>query len=263
MPVRRLKPPPSAGPLQRMIPTTPEERTSFLRMVSHELRTPLNSIIGFSEILNSQVHGPLGAPQYAEYAGIIRDSGYKMLKLVNQVLELIRLAEGMVRLDVRPAKVGHAILDAIDLVRTEALEKGVTVSFAEPDGELWALADVRALRSVLDNLLQNAVQFSPPGGTVRLSLSERGERAQVEIADSGPGIEVNDLDRVLRPFEQGDYALTRTTAGAGLGLPTARLLCEVMGGQLSLENGAGGGLVARVALVAAQPDEVVRGDRRA
>ncbi len=263
MPVRRLKPPPSAGPLQRMIPTTPEERTAFLRMVSHELRTPLNSIIGFSEILNSQVHGPLGAPQYAEYAGIIRDSGYKMLKLVNQVLELIRLAEGMVRLDVRPSKMSNAILDAIDLARAEAREKGVTVSFVEPERGLCALADARALRSVLGNLLQNAVQFSPPGGTVRLSLSEQGGQVQVEVADSGPGIEAEDLQRVLRPFEQGDYALTRTTAGAGLGLPTARLLCEVMGGRLTLENGAQGGLVARVALAAAEPDEVVRGDRRA
>ena len=262
MSARRLTQPPAA-PMQRMIPTTPEERTAFLRMVSHELRTPLNSIIGFAEILNSGVHGPLGAPQYVEYAGIIRDSGYKMLKLVNQVLELIRLAEGMVRLDMRPSRVGHAVLDAIDLVRGEARERGVTLSFADPESAICALADGRALRSVLGNLLQNAAQFSPQGGTVRVALSEAGEKVQVEIADNGPGLNADDLERVLRPFDQGDYALTRATAGAGLGLPTARLLCEVMGGRLTLENGAGGGLVARVSLTAAEPEEVVRGDRRA
>jgi signal transduction histidine kinase len=262
MSARRQTQPPVAPP-QRMIPTTPEERTAFLRMVSHELRTPLNSIIGFSEILNSEVHGPLGAPQYAEYAGIIRDSGYKMLKLVNQVLELIRLAEGLVRLDVRAIRISHAILDAIDLVRGEAREKGVTLSFAEPAGDPYALADAKALRSVLTNLLQNAAQFSPPGGTVRLTLVEEGEQVRVEVTDSGPGIQAEDLKRVLRPFDQGDYALTRTTSGAGLGLPTARLLCDVMGGRLTLENGAEGGLVARVCLIAAEPEEVVRGDRRA
>ena len=262
MPARRLSQPPAA-PMQRMIPTTPEERTAFLRMVSHELRTPLNSIIGFSEILNSEVHGPLGAPQYAEYAGIIRDSGYKMLKLVNQVLELIRLAEGMVRLEVCSTRISHAIFDAIDLVRAEAREKGVTVSFAEPQDDPYALADAKALRSVLTNLLQNAIQFSPLGGTVRLTLSAAGGHVRVDVADNGPGIQAEDLKRVLRPFDQSDYALTRSTAGAGLGLPTARLLCEVMGGKLSLENGAEGGLVACVTLIGAEAPEVVRGDRRA
>ena len=262
MPLRRLKPQ-TAAPTQRMIPTTPEERTVFLRMVSHELRTPLNSIIGFAEILSSQVHGPLGAPQYGEYAGIIRDSGYKMLKLVNQVLELIRLAEGMVRLDVRPTKVNLAMLDVVDLLRPEAEDRQLTISLVESDDALCALADARALRSVLVHLLQNAIQFSPAGATVAARLSERAGCVVVEIADAGPGIDAQDLDRVLRPFEQGDYALTRTTAGAGLGLPTARLLCDVMGGALVLENGAEGGLVARVTLVAADPDEVVGGDRRA
>jgi signal transduction histidine kinase len=139
----------------------------------------------------------------------------------------------------------------------------VTLSLAEQDGEHWVLADGKALRSVLNNLLQNATQFSPPGGTVRVSLGELGGHVRVEVADHGPGIQPEDLKRVLRPFDQSDYALTRPPAGAGLGRPPARLLCEVMGGKLSLENGAEGGLVARVTLVGAEPEEVVRGDRRA
>jgi signal transduction histidine kinase len=253
----------AAAPPQRVVPTSPEARTAFLRMVSHELRTPLNSIIGFAEILNSQVHGPLGARQYEEYAGIIRDSGYKMLKLVNQVLELIRLSEGMVRLDVQPTRASFAVLDAMDLIRADAQQKGVALAFDEPEPTPWVLADPRALRNALGNLMQNAVTFSPAGGTVRVAIQPTVQGVAIEICDDGPGLPEDDLTRVLSPFEMGDYALTRTTDGAGLGLPTARLLCQVMGGDLELENRPDGGLRAVVVLIAAEPDEVVRGDRRA
>jgi signal transduction histidine kinase len=262
MAARRPKPQPEP-PARRMIPATPEARISFLRMVSHELRTPLNSIIGFAEILNSQIHGPLGAAQYAEYAGIIRDSGYKMLKLVNQVLELIRLSEGMVRLDIQPSRVGFAAIDAIDLVRGEARDKGLTLTVEEPDIPPWALVDARALRGVLCNLMNNAVQFSPRGGRIGVRVFQAEDEVVIEVEDDGPGIASEDLGRVLHPFEQGEYALTRTTEGAGLGLPTARLLCEVMGGDLVLANRPDGGLRAMVTLIAAAPDEVVRGGARA
>jgi signal transduction histidine kinase len=250
-------------PLPRMVPTSPEARTAFLRMVSHELRTPLNSIIGFAEILNSQVHGPLGASQYEEYAGIIRDSGYRMLKLVNQVLELIRLSEGMAPLDIQPTRAGFAVLDAMDLVRAEARQKGLSLDFDEPEPAPWVLADARALRNALCNLLQNAVSFSPQGGAVRIAMLTGVQGVLIEICDEGPGVPEDDIARLLRPFETGGDTLTRTTAGAGLGLPTARLLCEVMGGALELENRAGGGLRAVVSLTAAEPGEVVRSDRRA
>ena len=249
----------AAAPPQRIVPASPEARTAFLRMVSHELRTPLNSIIGFAEILGAQIHGPLGAAQYEEYAGIIRDSGYKMLKLVNQVLELVRLSEGMVRLDIQPTRASFAVLDAMDLVRAEAQAKGLTLAFDEPDPTPWVMADPRALSNALANLIRNAGTFSPAGATVRAAMQPTVQGLASEVCDDGPGIPEEDLHRVLRPFDMGDYPLTRTTQGAGLGLPTARLLCQVMGGDLELENREEGGLRAVVTLVAAEPNEVVAG----
>jgi signal transduction histidine kinase len=158
MPGRRLA---STSVLDASPSLAPEERNSFLRLVSHELRTPLNSIIGFSELLSSQAFGPLGAPQYEQYAQIIRDSGQKMLKLVGQILELVRLREGVARLNLEPGPAGFPVQDALDQMRFEAETKGVGLIYEESSPTPWAWVDQRGLRTVAVNLLQNAVQVSP------------------------------------------------------------------------------------------------------
>jgi signal transduction histidine kinase len=232
-----------------------EARVSFLRLVSHELRTPLNAIIGFSELLSAQPFGPLGAPEYAEYAWIIHDSGRKMLRLVNQVLEIVRLKEGLVRLDCQAGPATFPVQEAIDLLRGDIMSKGVAVDLQEAAPQPLAYADPRALRTIAFNLVQNAVQFSPSGSSVVVAVRPEGGRVLVEVLDRGPGIDAEEIDRVLHPFEQGDHSLSRTTHGAGLGLPTALLLCERMGAKLSLCNREGEGLCATVALPAAHPRE--------
>lgn len=227
-----------------------DARRSFLRMVSHELRTPLNSILGFSEILTSELYGPLGAPQYKEYAGIIRGSGQKLLKLVNQVLEIARLEAEAVDFDVRPESLGAALDDVLDGLKDDMARRGVEVEAAD---DLPAVAaDARGLRSVLFNLLQNAIAFSPEGGRVRVSAGPVGAAAvEVVIVDQGPGVAAADLPRLMSPFEQGENALVRREEGAGLGLPIADLTCRAMGGRLKLESAPGEGLTARVRLPAA------------
>jgi len=240
-----------------------EARNSFLRLISHELRTPLNSIIGFSELLSSQALGPLGSPQYEQYAEIIRDSGQKMLKLVGQILELVRLREGVVRLNPEAGPAGHPVQDALDLVRGEARAKEVGLVYEEATPPPWAHVDARALRTVALNLLQNAVQFSPPGGLVHVNVRPKDGRVLLEILDRGPGLASDDVDRVLRPFDDGDYALTRRTEGAGLGLPITRLTCDLMDADLWLHNRQDGGLAACVVLPSADGGEVAGAGRRA
>jgi signal transduction histidine kinase len=228
--------------------TLEDQKRAFLRLISHELRTPLNSILGFSEILSAELLGPLGHPQYREYASIIRGSGKKLLRLVNQVLEIGRLQGEM--LDVRPEPVEPALEEVVGQLSEETAAQGVTIrTTVEADAE--ALADAWGLRTVLTHLVCNAVAFSPQGGEVRITLHRAAEFVDVLIEDDGPGLDPAELPRLMRPFEQGEAALVRHGEGAGLGLTIAELTCQAMGARLSLRPGRTGGTSARVRLKAA------------
>ena len=231
-------------------------RASFLRMVSHELRTPLNSIIGFSELLSCELFGPLGAPQYLEYAGIINDSGKRLLNLVNQVIEVVRLEQGAAELQLRPQALDHVLHDVLEPLAADLAGRGVRVEVEDAGRLPRVMADERGLTSVLSNLLQNAVSFSPEGASVTVRTRRRGPWVLVEIEDAAGGVPLEDIPRLLRPFEQGENALTRSTDGAGLGLTIVRLQCEAMGGALKLDSRPGQGLTAVVALPAAPAVEI-------
>lgn len=225
-------------------------RRSFLRLVSHELRTPLNSIIGFSEIIARELHGPISDQRYREHAEIVRSSGLKLLKLVNDVIEIARLESGVVDLDLRPEEPLAILEDVAEDLASEAAAREV-VLVVEPGSAPKVRADDRALKAALGQLVENAIAFSPRGGTVRLRVHPTAGGAALEVADDGPGVPIQDLQRILRPFEQGGDSLTRHSEGAGLGLPIARLLAEAMGGRLRLACEPGQGLRALIFLKAA------------
>jgi len=228
-----------------------EQKRSFLRMVSHELRTPLNSILGFSEILTAELYGPLGSPQYKEYAEIIHHSGQKLLKLVNQVLEIARLEGRTIDFDTNAEALEPALDDVMIGLKPELAARRVTVE-VEHQGVLPAVtADGRGLRSVLTQLIHNAIAFSPEGGKVRVEAEKIGDEVEIRVHDEGEGVDPRELQRLMAPFEQGENALTRKSEGAGLGLPIADLTCRAMGGRLRLSSAQGQGMTAIVRLPAA------------
>ena len=222
-----------------------DQKRSFLRLASHELRTPLNSILGFSEILADELYGPLGAPQYKEYAEIIQGSGHKLLRLVNQVLEIARLESRLQPLDLRAEPLEGAIDDAAGGLRNE---RGVTVRVIGRGSLPAVVADPWGLRTVFTNLIQNAVVFSPDGGEVRIRATVKGSAVEIAVEDDGEGVDPAELPRLLKPFEQGENALVRRAEGAGLGLPICDLTCRAMGGRLKLRSAPGKGLIAQVRL---------------
>jgi len=224
------------------------QKRSFLRMASHELRTPLNSILGFSEILTSELYGPLGAPQYKEYAEIIRGSGQKLLNLVNQVLEIARLEGQAMDLDLRPEPLEAALDDVLAVLAADL--SGLTVEIAGRGDLPAVVADPRGLRTVLSHLLQNAAAFSPEGGTIFVRAQRLGRNVEIVIRDQGQGVDPAELPRLVGPFEQGENALTRHGHGAGLGLTIADLTCKAMEGRLTLASRPGKGLTAGVRLPA-------------
>jgi len=228
-----------------------EQKRSFLRMVSHELRTPLNSILGFSEILNAELYGPLGAPQYKEYAAIIHASGQKLLKLVNQVLEIARLEGRSLDFDPASEPLEGALDDILPTLSGEMAARSITLDVEGRGALPCVMADHRGLRQLLLQLVHNAIAFSPDGGTVRISTAPVGDMVEICIRDEGEGIDPAELHRLMAPFEQGENALTRKAEGAGLGLPIAELTCRAMGGRLRLTSEPGQGLTATVRLPAA------------
>jgi signal transduction histidine kinase len=232
----------------RLDAASDEQKRSFLRMVSHELRTPLNSILGFSEILNAELYGPLGAPQYKDYAAIIHGSGQKLLRLVNQVLEIARLEGRTMEFERRSEPVELALDDALATLQPDMAARSVAVSVAGRGGLPAVMADPRGLRSLLFHLLHNAVAFSPEGGTVTVGVERQDEFVDIVIRDDGEGVDPDEIPRLMAPFEQGGSALTRKAEGAGLGLPIADLTARAMDGRLRLTSAPGEGLTASVRL---------------
>ena len=237
-----------AAAAERRRSAVEESRRSFLRLMSHELRTPLNSILGFSEIIASELYGPVGDPRYAAHAGLIRESGQQLLQLINQIVEIARLEAGAADLHITPEPALEACADAVRMLSREAVASGVSVQIGEAPPELNVLCDPRGLKRVLTNLLHNAISFAPRDSVVSLTLRMEARRAVFRISDCGEGVATEDLPRLLRPFEQGENALVRQSNGAGLGLPMAKLLCEAMGGTLAIASRKGEGFTATVKL---------------
>jgi signal transduction histidine kinase len=233
-------------------PLTPDARRAFLRTVSHELRTPLNAIIGFSDILSCELYGPLGADQYRDYAGIIRDSGQKLLKLVNDILEIARLEGGAAHLIVREEPLRQALEEAVAATRLEAAAGDVRVVVEEPEVLPIVLADARGLRTIFFNLLHRAIASSPPGSAVTVRAVEGCGRhrgwTHVEVRDASGPADSEALAAIAHAVHRSD----EEGSPADLGLPIARLLVEALGGEFELKA-ASEGVVAVVRLREAPP----------
>lgn len=219
-------------------------KSSFLANIGHELRTPLNAILGFSEIITKQTLGPVGAPQYVEYANDIHESGIYLLEIINDILDLSKIEAGRMNLHEQQVDLERTIAAAIRLCTGRAVAGGITVG-TDLATDLPPLhADERAVKQMLVNLLSNAIKFTPQGGTVTVGCRvEADGRLALWVADTGIGIAATDMALVLAPFGQVDSALNRRYPGTGLGLPLVKSLIELHGGELSLESEVGRGTI--------------------
>ncbi|MBA3652563.1 MAG: HAMP domain-containing histidine kinase [Actinobacteria bacterium] len=215
-------------------------KTEFLSNMSHELRTPLNAVIGFSEVLEDQLFGELNERQL-DYTNDILTSGRHLLALINDILDLAKVEAGRMELDIEKVAVAGVIEAGMTMVRERATLHGITLEAAvEPDvGEI--AADERKVRQVLFNLLSNAVKFTPAGGQVRVSARRADNEVEIEVADTGVGIETAELDRVFQAFEQVAAVSVAAHEGTGLGLALARRFVELHGGRIWVESEPGRG----------------------
>jgi signal transduction histidine kinase len=222
----------------------------FLAVMSHELRTPLNAILGYSELVEMGVHGPVTDAQ-REAMTRIRRSGQHLLALVNNVLNLERAEAGTIETDFVALPITQLFEDADALTRPQAEAKGITLTVEVPPADVAALGERDKAQQVLVNLLSNAVKFTARGGRITVTCVADGESVRLRVADSGVGIPAGSLDRAFEPFVQLDTGLTRRAEGAGLGLAISRRLARLMGGDLTAESEVGQGSTFTLTLVRA------------
>lgn len=223
-------------------------KSAFLANMSHELRTPLNAVIGFSEVIETEMFGPLGSPKYIEYASDIRRSGVHLLDLINDILDLARVEAGKMAIEPASFLLAEEIHSSVRAVELRAKARELRLELALDAALATIYADRRAFRQILLNLLTNAVKFSLPGGTVTVSAKTIGDTFELKVIDTGIGISAEDLARIGRPFEQVASAWSRSHEGAGLGLSLCRSLVMLHRGEFRIESQQGKGTTVTVTL---------------
>jgi two-component system, cell cycle sensor histidine kinase PleC len=224
-----------------------QAKSEFLANMSHELRTPLNAIIGFSEIMESGMFGPLGADKYHEYCRDIRDSGNYLLDVINDILDMSKIEAGRAKLAFEEIILDEVLDEAIRVLSARAEEKRLLLQ-VDVFPAINLMADRRALKQIALNLLSNAVKFTPEGGRVRVRGRMTADVALITIADTGIGIPKAALKDLGKPFEQVESQLTKRHKGSGLGLAIAKSLTELHGGTMRLRSAPSVGTIVLVRL---------------
>ena len=230
-----------------------QAKSKFLANMSHELRTPLNAIIGFSEIMESGMFGPLGSDKYREYCHDIHQSGQYLLDVINDILDMSKIEAGRIRLDAEPIELESFLNDAMRVVSGRANDKRLKL-IARIGRGIRLTADHRLLKQIVLNLLSNAVKFTPEGGRVTIrGRATAGGWVSVSIADTGIGIPEDALARLGRPFEQVESQLTKSHQGSGLGLAIAKSLTELHLGTMRIHSTLGRGTMVLLRLPVTRP----------
>ena len=223
----------------RQLEVASQHKSDFLANMSHELRTPLNAIIGFSQVLRQEMFGQVNEKQ-AEYLDDILSSGHDLLSLINDVLDLSKVEAGQVQLEVAPFSLREALERGVVMVRERATKDGVDVALAtDPEVDVIE-GDERRIRQVIFNLLANAVKFTPAGGAVGVSAEQVNGEVRVSVTDTGPGIAIEDHERIFEEFQQTDGGVEQGE-GTGLGLALSKRLVELHGGRVWVDSELGKG----------------------
>jgi PAS domain S-box-containing protein len=230
---------------KRAAESSSAHKTDFLAKISHEIRTPMNAILGFSQVMMTESFGPLGNERYAQYAKDIHASGEHVISLVNDLLDLSKVAAGKLELNFASVDVNAVVASAIAMIQPQANSGKVILRTQLGEHIPMVVADERALRQIVLNLLSNAAKFTDAGGQVFVStsLTDDGELV-VRVRDTGIGMDPEGLKRAMQPFTQLESS--KKANGTGLGLPLTKALTDANRARLHLESEPGKGTLAEV-----------------
>lgn len=236
-------------------------KSDFLANMSHELRTPLNAILGFSDIISRELLGPIDIQKYVEYSADINNSGAHLLAIINEILDLARAESGKLHLEERDVDLLDCVVEAIRICQPVADKGGVILALTPDSAGPLVRGDRRLLMQIILNLISNAVKFTPAQGRIDVSLQVGPEDVRATVRDTGIGIPTDNIERVMRPFEQVATSYSRSHGGTGLGLPYSAKLAELHDGAIRLESDLHNGTTATLILplsrlvgTAAQPE---------
>ncbi|HBA88570.1 MAG TPA: hypothetical protein DCZ75_11500 [Geobacter sp.] len=216
-------------------------KSDFLANMSHELRTPLNSVIGFSELLQDELYGPMNEKQQ-EYVNSIHASGRHLLSLINDILDLSKVESGKMELELSVFPLRELLNDSLMMFKEKAMKGAIGIHLElAPEADANITADQRKLKQIMVNLLSNAVKFTPAGGAIDVNAVRAGDFIEIAVADSGIGIKVKDIPKLFKPFTQLESVYTREYEGTGLGLALTMRLVELHGGAIRVESEIGKG----------------------
>ena len=212
-------------------------KSQFLANMSHELRTPLNAIIGFSEMMERQLLGPLGNEKYIDYIGGIRESGEHLLDLISDILDMSKIEAGKYELMLEEMSIAKTVKLAAHMMEGRALEDSIKLTADTGNcDDTKITADRRAVLQILLNLISNAVKFSKEHGEIKVTCAEKDDYVTLKVMDNGIGIPANKLASITRPFEQVSASYSRDHEGSGLGLAITKELTEMHGGSLAIDS---------------------------
>jgi two-component system, NtrC family, sensor kinase len=223
----------------RELEAASRHKSEFLANMSHELRTPLNAIIGFSQVIREGMFGDINEKQ-SEYLDDILTSANHLLALINDVLDLSKVEAGHVELEIAPFSLKEALERGVSIVRERAMKEGIQVDLDANGSVDMVDGDERRIRQVIFNLLSNAVKFTPAGGRVEVRAAQVNGEVEVSVADTGPGIAPEDVERIFEEFQQTD-AGAEHQEGTGLGLTLSKRFVELHGGRIWVDSELGRG----------------------
>ncbi|MGA6828978.1 sensor histidine kinase [Nitrospira sp. NS4] len=229
-------------------------KAEFLAHVSHELRTPMASIQEGTHLLLDEIPGPLKAEQRTTLL-IMADSSRRLINLISTILDLSKMEAGMMEYRIVPTELRRVADISVKKVQLLADSKHVQVFVEHPEERLWVKADAARIEQVLDNLLSNALKFSPDGGIVKIQIrpDQKAGTLEVAVSDSGPGIAAEDLPYIFERFYQGKNKSKHNLAGSGLGLALAKRVVEAHGGRIWIESEVGKDTTVRFVLRLTKP----------
>ena len=228
-------------------------KSEFLSSMSHELRSPLNAILGFAQLLDSDVP-PVTASQKGSIGQILH-AGWYLLELINEILDLAVIESGKLSLSLEPVSVAEVMPECGAIVEQEGQKRGLTLSFPQFEQGSFVLADRTRLKQVLINLLSNAIKYNRPGGSVSVECVTAGDRTRFSVRDTGLGLTAEKLTLLFQPFNRLGQETT-SVEGTGIGLVMSKLLVELMGGVIGVDSTVGVGSVFWFELQSARPPEL-------
>jgi signal transduction histidine kinase/CheY-like chemotaxis protein len=215
-------------------------KNEFVSTVSHELRTPMTSIKGYVELLLDGEAGELNEVQ-SEFLGIVKENSDRLVDLINELLDISRIESGRIHLTIQPLDMGELIAGAVGTFKTAIEGNGLTLAVDVPEKLPRVAGDRDRVGQVLNNLISNAIKYSPDGGTITVRVARDGREQRVSVTDTGIGIPREDREKIFTQFHRVDSSLARQVGGSGLGLAVSKKIINLLGGRIWVESAVGKG----------------------